>query len=256
MLPGERRGDSAARRALHEALLNEVGLHDVLERIAVFADGGGEVLDADGTARELLDDRPEKVSVDHVEAFGVDVEHLEGGRGHFLRDAAVVLHFGIIAHAPQKSVGDAGRAAAATGDFERARLVDADVEQARRAAHDAGELLGRVELQLVDDAEAGAQGICERACARRGTDEREGRQVDLDRTRGRTLADHDVDLVVLECGVEDFLNHRRETVDFVDEEDVVRLEVGEHGRQIAGTLENGPRGLAEIDAHFVRDDVG
>ena len=74
--------------------------------------------------------------------------------------------------------------------------------------------------------------------------------------RGRTLADHDVDLVVLECGVEDFLNHRRETVDFVDEEDVVRLEVGEHGRQIAGTLENGPRGLAEIDAHFVRDDVG
>ena len=117
-------------------------------------------------------------------------------------------------------------------------------------------LLGRVELQLVDDAEAGAQGICERACARRGADEREGRQVDLDRTRGRTLADHDVDLVVLECGVEDFLNHRRETVDFVDEEDVVRLEVGEHGRQIAGTLENGPRGLAEIDAHFVRDDVG
>lgn len=82
-----------------------------------------------------------------------------------------------------------------------------------------------------------------------------GRSILIERAAGPS-PDHDVDLVVLECGVEDFLNHRRETVDFVDEEDVVRLEVGEHGRQIAGTLENGPRGLAEIDAHFVRDDVG
>jgi hypothetical protein len=44
-------------------------------------------------------------------------------------------------------------------------------------------------------------------------------------------------------------------MDFVDEQHVVRFEVGQHRRQVAGALQHRPRGLAQIDAHLVGDDV-
>ena len=115
--------------------------------------------------------------------------------------------------------------------------------------------LRRVELQARDDPEPVAQRIGEHAGARRRADERERREIELDRPRGRPLADHDVDLIVLERGVQDLLDDRRQPVDLVDEEDIVRLEVGEERGEIAGPLEHRPRGLAEIDAHLARDDV-
>ena len=44
-------------------------------------------------------------------------------------------------------------------------------------------------------------------------------------------------------------------MDLIDEQHVVRLEVGQQGRQVAGALENGSRGLAQIHPELVRDDV-
>jgi hypothetical protein len=45
-------------------------------------------------------------------------------------------------------------------------------------------------------------------------------------------------------------------VDFVDEQHVVRFEVGQDGGQVAGALEHRAGGLAQVDAHFGGDDVG
>ena len=44
--PGTARGDAPARRARQEALLDQVGLDDILERAALLADRGREALDA------------------------------------------------------------------------------------------------------------------------------------------------------------------------------------------------------------------
>ena len=44
-------------------------------------------------------------------------------------------------------------------------------------------------------------------------------------------------------------------MDFVDEQHVVRFEVGEHGSEIAGTLKHGAGGLAQADTHLAGDDV-
>ena len=68
------RGDAAARRAHEQPLLDEVGLADVLERVALLGAGGGERLDADGPAVELLDDRAQERAVELVEAELVDAE--------------------------------------------------------------------------------------------------------------------------------------------------------------------------------------
>jgi hypothetical protein len=114
---------------------------------------------------------------------------------------------------------------------------------------------GGVELQPGDDAEAVAQRIGQHAGARGGADQREGRQVELDRARRRAFADHDVDLEVLQRRVEDFLDHRAQAVDLVDEQHVVRFEVGQQRGQVAGALQHRAGGLAQIDAHLGGDDV-
>ena len=109
----------------------------------------------------------------------------------------------------------------------------------------------------MDDAEAGAQRRRQQPGARRRADERERLQRHLDRPRARPLADHDVELVVLHRGIEDLLDRRRHAVDFVDEEHVARLQVGQHRREIAGLLDApGPAVGADRHAQLVGDHVG
>ena len=114
---------------------------------------------------------------------------------------------------------------------------------------------GAVELQALDDAEAVAQRRGQQAGAGGRADQGEGRQVELDRARRRALADHDVDLEVLHRRVQHFLDHRREAVDLVDEQHVVRLQVGQQRGQVAGLLDHRAGGLAQVDAQLVGDDV-
>src|SRR5581483_2224764 len=72
----------------------------------------------------------------------------------------------------------------------------------------------------------------------------------------RALADHDVDLVVLERRVEDLLDHGGQAMDLVDEQDVARLEVGEDRGEVAGALEHRGGSRAQVHAELARDDVG
>ena len=44
-------------------------------------------------------------------------------------------------------------------------------------------------------------------------------------------------------------------MDLVDEKHIVRLQVGELGREIAGLLDHRPRGRAEAHAHLAGDDL-
>ncbi len=56
------------------------------------------------------------------------------------------------------------------------------------------------------DAEAIAQRIRQHAGARGRADQRERLQIELHAARGWPFADHDVDLIILERGVQDFLD--------------------------------------------------
>ena len=83
----------------------------------------------------------------------------------------------------------------------------------------------------------------------------EGLQVELDAACGGAFANHDVDLVVFECGVEDFFHHGREAVDFVNKQHVVCFQIGEQRGQVFGFFKHGAAGLTQINAKFLRDDV-
>ena len=87
-----------------------------------------------------------------------------------------------------------------------------------------------------------------------GTDEREAGEVEADRARRGTLADHDVELEVLHGRVEDLLDRPRQAMDLVDEQHVAVVEVGEDGGEVAGALERGTAGDPQADVHLGGDD--
>src|SRR3546814_20234623 len=67
---------AAARGALQEALLDQVGLDDVFQRVARLGQGGGAGLDADRTALEIAGDDPEIAAVHGSQPAGIDLEPL------------------------------------------------------------------------------------------------------------------------------------------------------------------------------------
>src|SRR3712207_1987835 len=145
VLVGKARGRAAARRAVDEADLNQVGLDDFFYRVLLLLQRGAHVVETDGAARVLLDDHQQELPVHLVEAERVDLHAVQRVVGDLLRDAPVVLHVGEVAHAPEQSVRYARRAARSPRNLARAALVDLRPEYLRRAPHDGRKLFVRVE---------------------------------------------------------------------------------------------------------------
>jgi hypothetical protein len=144
---------------------------------------------------------------------------------------------------------------AAAGNLEATHLVHGHVQQPGAAPHDAGQLFRRIELQPRHDAKAVAQRVGQHARAGGGAHQGERLQIELDAARRRAFADHDVDLVVLQCGVQDFLDDRAEPVDFVDEQHIVLFQVGQQRGQVLGFFQHRAAGLAQVDPELGGDDV-
>ena len=183
MAESMRRQQTPARRALQEALLDEVGLDDVLDGVARLGKRRGDRLDADRTTAEGFGNDGEIAPVHLVEAALVHLEEGEGARGQLARDALGLVDHGEIPHSPQQPAGDAGRAAGALGDLVRAIFRYRKSHDARAALHDEFELFHGVEVEADGNAETVAQRRGEEAGPGRRADEREFRQVDLHRAR-------------------------------------------------------------------------
>ena len=115
----------AARRALHEALLDQIGLDDLLDGVARLAQRRGKGLDADRTAGVAFRDEREIAPVESIETAGVHFEPGQRRVGDDAVDLDAAGDGGEIAHALQQAAGDARRAARALGDLARAVVGEA-----------------------------------------------------------------------------------------------------------------------------------
>ena len=77
-----------------------------------------------------------------------------------------------------------------------------------------------------------------------------------DGARARPLAEHHVEREVLHRRIEDLLDHVREAMDLVDEQHVALVQGREDRGQVAGTLDRGARGGADLRTHLGGHDVG
>src|SRR5687768_5380890 len=121
--------------------------------------------------------------------------------------------------------------------------------------HDQLEILGRVVIEPLLDAEARSHRWREHAEPRRRADERESLDRHRDRLCLRTFGQSDVDLVVLHRGIEELLDHRSQPVDLVDEENVAGPQVRERADEVAGLLQGGPGGGADVHTELARDEL-
>src|SRR6266581_4894844 len=166
----------SARGPSHEADLDQVRLVHVLDRLGLLRQRYGDGVEPDRAPLELLDQRLEQAAVERLQAEIVDVEHRESGARGLDRRAAVAANLGVVAHAPQQAVCDAGCAAGAPGDLRDRLRLDLDLENARRPPHDALQLGLGIEVQPVHGAEAVAQRSAEQTLTRGGPDAGEVRQ--------------------------------------------------------------------------------
>ena len=160
-----------------------------------------------------------------------------------------------IAHPLEQTSRDARRAACSPCDFARAFAGEIEAQHARATFNDGKQLVCRIEIETNGNAEAVAQRRRDETGARGGTHKCERCERDLDRACAGSFADHQIELEVLHRRIKNLLDCRVEAVDFVDEQHVARLEIGEDGGEIAGLGQHRSRRRTEIDAQFPRHDL-
>src|SRR5215204_129525 len=141
--------DAAARSPLEQAALEQVGLVDVLDRVALLPHGDRERGETDLPAGEVRADRGEDLAVETVQALVVDLEEVERGARGVGVDVSTSMDLGKVAHALEQAIGHTRGAAAALGDRARPRGLDLDPEHAGGADDDPGEVAGPVVLEPV-----------------------------------------------------------------------------------------------------------
>lgn len=246
---------TSAWGARQQSLLNQVGFDDLLDGIARFRQCRRDGLDADRSAAVVLRDKLEVFAVHGVQTGLV---HLKTGQSLIRDGAGNRVRATIdreIAHPAQQSARDAGGAAGAASDLVCSIGGHADAEHACTPSDNQLKFIDRIELQTDRNAEAVTQGGGQKPCAGRGTDEREPGEVDLHRTRCRTLTDDQIQLKVLHGGIEDFLHRRVEPMDLVDEQHIAFFEIGQLRCKVAGLRDHRAGCRAEVDPEFLCHDL-
>ncbi len=247
--------DTAAWGASEEAELDEIGFIDIFDRLHFLASDGSQGLDTSWTAFEFGDEGMEDVTVGWLEAEVVDFVEVERFPGEGARDRVNIFDFRIVAHSFQNAVGHTRGLATAPGDLRGTVCVEADTQDIGGAFDDLFDVRGGIKFQTMGRAETVAQGIGQRTEASGGADQGETGQIELDGPGRRPFANDDIELVVFHSRVEYFLDHFIEAMNFVDEEDIARLEVGQNRAEVAHFFDGWSRGDLDTDTHFFGDDM-
>ena len=123
------------------------------------------------------------------------------------------------------------------------------------AIQDDEEIFGLVEIEAVNDAEAGAQGRGNEAGAGGGANQGEMAEGKRMNAGAGTLANDEVDAKIFHRGIENFFDGRLQAMNFVEKENLFGFEGGENRGKVAFALEE--RAGAGLDGHiqFVGDDL-
>ena len=234
MLPGRAVEHAAAGGAGDQALLDQEGLDHVFHRVARFRKAGGERFNADRATAIDIGDHHQVTPVHRVEAEAIDLQSAERGISHAGSDFGLAGGSREIAHTAQQPAGDARRATGPRRNLARPIGGERQFEQPRSAGDDLFQLIDGVEIEAQRDTETIAQRCRQQPGAGGSANQGERRQIDAHAARRWAFADHDVQHPVFHGRIEDFLHRWRHAVDFIDEQHVMRFEIGEDGREIAG----------------------
>src|SRR5580692_8702233 len=147
------RQQAAARRALHETLLQQVRLDDFFDDVALVAERRCDRLDPNRTARIVFGNAAQVASVHAVEAARIDVEPQQRRVGGDGVDARQTGDGGKVADAAQQAYRDARSAARSPRYLGGAVGAQLDTEHPCRSADNRPELRRLVEDETQRNAE-------------------------------------------------------------------------------------------------------
>src|ERR1044071_860684 len=142
------------------------------------------------------------------------------------------------------------------GNFLRTFGVDRNPEHPGRACHDRLQFRWRIEFQPVDEAKSVTKWGSQGAGPGRRSNQRKPGKVQFHCSGCRTLPDHQIELIVLHRWIKRLLNRGGKAVNFVNEQDVMLLEICQDGGQIACMGQHETGGRAERSPHLTSNDMG
>ena len=104
---------------------------DVLDRLGLLGERGGEGVEPDRPAFELEHDRLQQAPVERLQADLVNLQEGERVPGGVHRGTAVAPDLRVVPDPAEQPVGDARRAASATGDLRYRVSLDLDLQDPR-----------------------------------------------------------------------------------------------------------------------------
>src|SRR5688572_6463517 len=116
MLVGFLRRDATARRAAEEALLEQVRLVNVFDRVARFGHRSGDRFDADRSAFVMLDQYAQDPAVLSVEATAIDFEPRTRVIDDGFVDPSAAVDLREVAGSPEQTVRDPRRSSRTLGE--------------------------------------------------------------------------------------------------------------------------------------------
>ena len=105
------------------------------------------------------------------------------------------------------------------------------------------------------DTETGTQRSRQQTAPSSSTHQCKRIQFQLDASCRRSFVYHDVDAVVFHRRIQVFFHHRTQTMDFINEKDIVRLETGQHTRQVTRLVKHRTGGHLKAYSQFIRYNV-
>ena len=118
-----------------EALLQQIGLDDLLDGVARLRQRRRDGLDADRSAA-IIDRDPAKIAmVERIQSRTIDLESRQRIVGELGIDGGSAANIGKVAHAAKQTPGDAWRSPRPTCDLVRAFLRQRQAEKPRAAPH-------------------------------------------------------------------------------------------------------------------------
>ena len=135
----------------------------------------------------------------------------------------------------------------------RRYLVNPTLENIRRPRDNPLDFLWRIKLQSMNMPKPIAQRRRQAPRPRRRANHRKFWQIESHRSRRRTLADHDIEFIVLHRRVKHLLNRSPQPVNFIDKQHVTISQICQNARQIPRLFDRWTTRHADLRAHLIRN---
>ncbi len=167
----------------------------------------------------------EDISIHMIKSHFIHFKQIERGLGNLLCDNPVIAHLRKIPDSFQDTVCKPRRTTASARELHCTLIFDLNMQDLGRMQNDQFQFLRRIKLKPVDHAKPVSQRSRQKSCPCRSSYQRKLWQFQPDRTRSRSLSNHNIDRKIFHGRIEHFLYLTVQAVYFINKKQVSFLKI-------------------------------